>query len=69
MRKCLPRNLDKPISVTLEREIVMNTKINPTTINYVGVSFISAIENNVDNFSKEVKELIGELAIAKQQND
>ena len=50
-----------PLTVTTEKDIVLDTRTNPVMITSVGTAFAAAIEENVSKMSREVMSLQNRL--------
>lgn len=60
-RKFYARNLAESLSVTTEKEIVLDNIVNPKMITSVGTAFVAATELNIGRMSKQIVELQNKL--------
>lgn len=65
---CWAKDKRTHISVTTEREIVVETIINPVMIAFSRIAFVSTTKNNIVWLSKEVDYLKEKLVILEQKN-
>jgi len=66
-RKYYPSNLAEPLSVTTEKEIILDTTLNPEMIVSVNASFVTVIELNVGRMRKKITEIKIKLYASKQR--
>ena len=56
-RRCLAWNPIAPLTATIEKDIVFDTRINLVMISLAGTTFVVAIEENVRKMSREILSL------------
>lgn len=56
-RRCYVKNPSKPLSMATEKNIVLDTIMNPEMISLVGTCFVTTTELNVRGINKKVVEL------------